>query len=71
MRVRVDANKCEGHNRCFALAPDLFEIDEYGNAKALNDGVLSRDEEAKAVLAAENCPEFAIEILDGNAGGKQ
>ena len=71
MRVRVDPNKCEGHNRCFALAPELFEVDDYGNAKALNDGALAPDEEAKAVLAAENCPEFAIEILDSDAGGDQ
>ena len=25
MRVRVDAEKCQGHNRCYALAPELEE----------------------------------------------
>lgn len=64
MRVRVDADKCEGHNRCCALAPALFEIDDYGTATAAQIGPLSAEQVAKAVLAAENCPEFAIEILE-------
>ena len=33
VRVRVDPDKCQGHNRCKALAPALFELDEYGNAR--------------------------------------
>ena len=24
MRVTVDSDKCQGHNRCYALAPDVF-----------------------------------------------
>ena len=28
MRVHVDQEKCQGHNRCVALAPDLFEVDD-------------------------------------------
>ena len=24
MRVRVDGDKCQGHNRCYAIAPDLL-----------------------------------------------
>lgn len=63
MRVRVDPDKCEGHNRCCAVAPALFEVDDYGTAKATVDGPLTAEQEAQAVLASENCPEFAIEIL--------
>ena len=68
MRVRVDPNKCEGHNRCRALAPDLFEVDDYGMSSALIDGKLPAELEAKAILASENCPEYAIEILSDDGG---
>ena len=40
MKIKVDPDLCEGHNRCFALAPDLFEVDDYGLSRALNDGVV-------------------------------
>ena len=32
MRVRVDDERCEGHGRCYALAPELFEPDDIGNS---------------------------------------
>lgn len=67
MRVRVDPDRCQGHNRCCAVAPELFDVDEYGTAHALGDGAVPADLEAKARLAAENCPEYAVEILDGGA----
>jgi ferredoxin len=64
MRIEVDEEACEGHNRCWALAPELFEIDDFGNSKALNDGVVPKDLEDKARLAVDNCPEFAIKIVE-------
>lgn len=64
MKVRVDAEKCQGHNRCYALAPELFDVDDMGNARELNDGVVPAGLEDKARLAAANCPEFAVIIED-------
>lgn len=64
MRVRVDSAKCQGHNRCYALAPELFDVDDYGNAHELNDGVVPPELHDKARLAQANCPEFAIVIDD-------
>jgi ferredoxin len=64
MRVIVDEEKCQGHNRCFALAPELLDVDDYGTAIALNDGVVPAELEDKARLAAANCPEYAITIED-------
>jgi ferredoxin len=64
MRGHVDPEKCEGHNRCYALAPELFDIDEYGYASEKNDGVVSAELEEKARLAVANCPEFAITISE-------
>jgi ferredoxin len=62
--VRVDADKCQGHNRCKALAPELFELDEFGNAKACGDGVVPAHLHEKAYLALANCPEFAVVIKE-------
>ena len=63
MRVKVNADKCEGHNRCCALAPEVFDVDDYGTATALNDGVVPPEFEEKAKLAVQNCPEYAIEFV--------
>ena len=62
MRVRVDTEKCQGHNRCFSLAVELFDVDDYGYATELDDGMVPDGLEDKARLAAANCPEFAISI---------
>jgi ferredoxin len=62
MKVHVDSEKCQGHNRCYALAPELFDVDDYGNATELNDGVVPPGLEEKARLAVANCPEYAISL---------
>ena len=60
MRIRVDGEKCQGHNRCWDIAPELFDIDEMGNAHEKNEGVVAPELEEKARLAIANCPERAI-----------
>ncbi len=62
MRLIIDADKCQGHNRCYALAPELVDVDDMGMAFVLNDGVVPTDLEEKARLTVANCPEFAITI---------
>jgi ferredoxin len=64
VRVRVDPDKCQGHNRCKALAPALFELDEYGSAKEVGDGVVPEEQLEAAYLARANCPEMAVEIIE-------
>lgn len=64
MRVCVKPELCQGHSRCYALAPELFDVDEYGQATAVGDGVVPPALEEKARLAVSNCPELAIEIED-------
>ena len=64
LKVRVDPDKCQGHNRCKALAPELFELDEYGNAREKGDGTVPPGLEDKAYLAKSNCPEFAVEVIE-------
>jgi ferredoxin len=62
VRVNVDLSRCQGHNRCLDLAPDLFADDELGYASAIGDGEVCPDQEHEAQLAVLNCPEHAIEI---------
>jgi ferredoxin len=62
MKVRVDEERCEGHGRCYALAPAVFEPDDLGNGQAVGDGTVADGEEERARLAAANCPEVAITI---------
>ena len=64
MLLRLDAEKCQGHNRCYALAPELFDVDEYGQSVLLVEGDVPAELEAKARLAVSNCPEYAISILE-------
>jgi ferredoxin len=64
MRVRVEAERCQGHNRCCAVAPELFEADELGNGKVRGDGIVPASLEAKARLAMKNCPEHAVRLSD-------
>jgi len=64
MKVHVNQEKCQGHNRCYMLAPELFDVDDMGTAFELNDGVVPADLEDKARLAMDNCPEFAVEITE-------
>jgi ferredoxin len=62
LRVRVNRERCQGHARCVALAPELFEVDAFGEAHEIADGWVSSTLEGKAWLARANCPEFAIDI---------
>ena len=62
MRIKVDTEKCEGHNRCFVVAGELFELDDSGYAKEVNDGKVPVGLEEKARLSVTNCPELAISI---------
>jgi ferredoxin len=61
----VDAEKCQGHARCYALAPELFVVDDYGQSTEIGDGMVPASLEDKARLAIANCPEYAIEEIAG------
>ncbi len=61
-RVRIDSERCQGHNRCCSIAPELFEADDLGNGKVRGDGTVPPALEAKAKLAVANCPEHAVRL---------
>ena len=60
MRVHVDEERCQGHGRCYATAPEVFAPDELGNGREIGDGTVSAVLEQRAGLAVANCPEQAI-----------
>jgi ferredoxin len=62
MRVRIAAERCQGHNRCCSIAPELFEADELGNGCVKGDGQVAPSLEVKAKLAVANCPEHAVRL---------
>ena len=64
LKIHVDQDKCQGHARCKSLAPELFELDEYGNAHEVGDGTVPAGLEDKAWLAQTNCPEIAIKVTE-------
>lgn len=64
LKVKVDRERCQGHARCAALAPELFALDDFGNAEAIGDGRVAPGLHDKAWLAKANCPEFAIEVIE-------
>jgi ferredoxin len=63
MKVQINPELCQGHGRCYDLAPGLFGADDEGYGKVLGDGTVPADAEKDADLAVLNCPEQAIELL--------
>jgi ferredoxin len=64
MRLVIDSDKCQGHNRCYAIAPELVDVDDMGMAHVISDEPVPVELEEKARLCVANCPEFAISIED-------
>ena len=61
MHVAVDADRCEGHARCWSICPEVFELDDEGHA-AVTLADVPPELEDKAREAATNCPERAITV---------
>ena len=63
MKVRIDPDACTGHGRCYSLAPEVFEPDDYGHGR-VSLAEVPDELRAKAELGVQNCPEHAISIED-------
>jgi ferredoxin len=64
VRVRIDAERCQGHGRCYDLAAGLFGEDGEGYGRVLGDGAVAPESEHDARVAAANCPERAIYLTE-------
>jgi ferredoxin len=65
MKVRIDHEKCQGHGRCYTLAPALFGEDDEGTGQVIDSGDVSEEHAPSAYLAEANCPESAVIIEAG------
>jgi ferredoxin len=61
MRIRLDQEACQGHGRCYTLAPDIFDSDDLGHC-VLVQAEVPADREEAARNGVENCPEQALSI---------
>lgn len=59
MKIRLDTELCQGHGRCYTLAPDLFDSDDFGHCVLLVEEV-PEGRESDARSGVENCPEQAL-----------
>jgi ferredoxin len=65
MYIAIDEDKCMGHGRCYATAPDLLSDDDEGYVAQrgqcwqVPDGL-----EGQAQDAADACPEGAITLSE-------
>jgi ferredoxin len=64
VKVQINPELCQGHGRCYDLAPDLFGDDDEGYGLVLGDGTVPQDAKHDADLAVLNCPEQAIELVE-------
>jgi ferredoxin len=64
VKVRINPERCQGHGRCYDLAPSLFGEDDEGYGTVLSDGAVPPGQEQDARRAELNCPEHAIELLE-------
>ena len=64
MKIHLDGAACQGHGRCYSLAPGLFGCDDEGYAvlEPAAAAEIAPEDEAAARLAAASCPEYAITI---------
>lgn len=64
MRVKVDADRCQGHAMCILACPELFLLnDDDGHAYVEDEQVPAGFEEAVR-QAERGCPEQAILIFE-------
>ncbi|MFE9096774.1 ferredoxin [Streptomyces sp. NPDC007264] len=61
MKITVDRNKCSGHARCNAVAPELFELDDAGYV-TLEESEVPPHLEAQARRGVMACPERAVSL---------
>ncbi len=62
MRVRVNEERCQGHGLCRLSAPGLFFAREEDGHAYVKDENVPADQKDAAQLAADGCPELAIDI---------
>jgi ferredoxin len=62
IRISVDHDKCMGHARCAAMAPNVYKLDENGYVDIPDGSTVAEDLRGQALDGAGACPERAISV---------
>lgn len=65
--IDVDLTKCQGHGKCYMVAPSFFDFaDDHGRARFTAGPIdpLDRESMEKAKAAVRACPEYALSLRD-------
>lgn len=62
-RVRVAVDKCAGHARCAATAPEIYELNDDGY-NVTPEMIVAADLKPAARRGARACPERVITVED-------
>ena len=62
MQVKVDPEECIACGLCISLAPDVYDWDDEGKAKAI-EGDVPEEQKEVAEEALESCPTEAIKSI--------
>ena len=61
IRILTDVPRCVGHARCYAVAPDIYDLDDNGyNITPVREVPVEQKE--AALKGAKACPERIITI---------
>ena len=63
MKIRIDKARCVGNARCWAVAADLYPLDDDGYI-AIEGFDVPEGQEELARRGARACPERVIEIIE-------
>jgi len=63
MKIRIDRQRCVGNARCWAIAADLYPLDDEGYI-ATEGFEVPAGQEALARRGARACPERVIEVVE-------
>lgn len=66
MKVRVDADRCQGHTLCAMIAPEMFALSDIDGTSSAICEVVPSDQEAAVREGAHSCPEQAILVEESN-----
>lgn len=63
MKITVDSDRCQGHARCLAEGPDVYELDDDGyNTTDIDQVPAGLQDQARNGAMA--CPEMALTVVE-------
>ncbi len=63
MKIRIDKARCTGNARCWAIAPELYLLNDEGYI-SIEGFDVPAGQEAQARRGARACPERVIEVIE-------